>query len=163
MTSSQWLRPFAAALLTLGVARSGCAQAAPLNTRDMTVAGITIGMDSGTVRRVLGNPDSIAEGSDPSLAAPIVAWYYRSLQVLYSEASVHGIWLADRRVATARGLRVGDSVAVARRLYGKPTGGSTIPPGLDWSAKVKGARTMLYVTTADSTIIKSLYVGHNID
>ena len=157
------LRYLAAFALICTVPQLLSAQAKPLNARDVTVAGIQVGVDSSKVRKALGHPDSIAVGFDPSQSGPLLAWYYPTLQVIYLTSAVHGIWLVDNRQATVRGLQVGDSVAKALRLYGPPTGpGSTIPPGLSWNADIHRQSTIFYLVY-DSVTITRLYVGHNID
>ena len=138
-------------------------QAKPISSPDIALAGISVGMDSAVVRKALGSPDSAAEGFDPSEAGPLLVWYYPTIQVVYLKPTVHGIWLVSSDQATARGLRVGDSVAVALRLYGPPTGpGSSRPPGMSWDARIHGYSTMFYIIYDRATITK-IYVGHNID
>jgi hypothetical protein len=113
----------ASILLVIWRASTLAAQTAkPLSSRDLSLAAMPDRADSSVVRRVLGTPDSIANGDDPSEAAPIPAWWYQDLEVIFLHGhELHGWWLTGPSRTTARGLRVGASRAVVRRLYGAPT------------------------------------------
>ena len=77
---------------------------------DLVVAGIGMYNPQNVVQELLGRPDSTRHrGSD---------WYYRGLSVSFADDAVWVITLETPKYHSARGLRVGDSVARARRLYG---------------------------------------------
>ncbi len=84
---------------------------AALADTDFVVAGIAPYMHPEAVEHVLGHPDSVSEGYHPDL-------YYPGLTVSFADLGLWLMTLATPRYHTARGLRVGDSLARARRLYG---------------------------------------------
>ena len=110
--------------LFLFIQLQAAAQAPPLRKADFALGGITQEMDSSTVRRTLGRPDSIDVDDNPfDTGAKLVTWRYRSLTVeFFSTDHVVGVSTTDRAVASPRGLRVGDSVTRLKQLYGEPTG-----------------------------------------
>src|SRR5258705_3088499 len=99
-------------------------QAPPLSRADFALGGVAEGMDSATVRRRLGKPDSIF-AEDNSLDSPskLITWDYRRLTVdFFSTDHVVGLTTRDSGAVTPRGLRVGQSVARLKQLYGEPSG-----------------------------------------
>jgi len=78
---------------------------------DFVVAGIAPYMHRDAVERILGRPDSVSVGFHPDL-------YYPGLTVSFADLGVWLMTLRTPRYQTARGLRVGESLARARRLYG---------------------------------------------
>src|SRR2546422_9219188 len=75
----------------------------PLRPTDFIVAGIRDGLDSGSLRRRLGTPDSVRLVDSPSGAERKIAhWYYRQTMVPLT-TRVLGINLFGRGVATHRG------------------------------------------------------------
>jgi len=95
---------------------------APIGKRDFIVAKLGPQSDSGTVRRVLGRPDSVTFEDHPfDVGAKLSDWWYPKLRVLYYGASQpSAIWILARGVSTARGLQVGDRQDRVRTLYGRP-------------------------------------------
>jgi hypothetical protein len=88
------------------------AQAPPaLGDSDLAVGRITHGQDSAQVRRLLGRPISTDS---------LTGWLYADLRVSFENSRVHQIAIIGRRLATRRGLRIGDPVARAAALYGPP-------------------------------------------
>jgi hypothetical protein len=81
---------------------------------DVVVAGIGMYNPQNVVQELLGRPDSARHGGSD--------WYYRGLTVSFADGAVWVIALETPKYHTARGLRVGDSVARARRLYGPSPG-----------------------------------------
>ena len=148
--------------LSASLGSTAQAQGRRLRDSDFVVAGVAPDMDSATVRQVLGNPDSIAEGDDPSQSAPKLCWYYRDLQVVLWGAQVEGIWLRSSRYATARGLRLGDSLGKARHLYGRNTWYSVRPKGLSWEERPRGTGRMVYITYTDQRT-EWIWLGYNGD
>ena len=98
------------------IAASLPAQTPVLADSDVVVAGIAASKPRKVVEDVLGSPDSIS-GTEwfPDL-------HYPGLTVSFTESGrvVSSITLVTPQYQTARGLRVGDSLARARRLYGLP-------------------------------------------
>ncbi|SRR6266480_424600 len=98
---------------------------APLTATDFQVLPqLGLPTDSASVRRLLGRPDSTVRDSntfDPG--AFTVSWFYRGFEIFFpSPDAANAITLLTRRLATHRGLRVGDSLARAAQLYGTPNG-----------------------------------------
>ena len=96
---------------------------APIDERDLAVAGLSPGSDSNSVIARLGRPDSVTAEQDPIDAdGSIHHWHYPGLVVTcYSPNEVSAFVLLTPARSTSRGLRVGESVAKVRRLYGSPT------------------------------------------
>src|SRR2546426_2607601 len=116
--------PLLAFLLLLCPLRESLAQRPqPLAQADFTLGGLTEDTDSAAVRARFGKPDSVFVESHPfDVDAKLVSWVYHRFTVLFfSMNHVVGIRTRDSRVATQRGLRVGDSVTRLRQLYGEPT------------------------------------------
>lgn|SRR2546425_608856 len=92
-----------------------------LGDGDLVVAGLTGNADSGSVRRLLGRPDSVVLAEDV-LGEQAAEWYYRDLIVSFGEdGRLDGVLLRSARYGTARGLRVGDRVGRLIGLYPKAT------------------------------------------
>jgi len=118
------VRPLFLAALVAGVAFSATAYAqrpTKMRVADVVIAGIPAKADSALVRRLLGNPDSVALGDDPSESGELPAWWYHDLEVVFLfDGTVTGEWIRGPSRATARGLRIGASRAEVVRLYGPP-------------------------------------------
>jgi len=82
----------------------------PVDTGDFMVAGVGPGMDSTLVRAQLGRPDSSKDS----------AWFYDDFALLFQWNALGVITISGPRVATSRGLRVGDPQTRVRQLYGPP-------------------------------------------
>ena len=83
------------------------AQARPLTSADLSVAGISVDEDSTSVLRALGTP----VGRDSSV------WRYADLQVVLNHGKVSILSILGPTRETQRGLRVGDSAHRALALY----------------------------------------------
>lgn len=96
-----------------------------LDSLDFIVAGVSAGMDSATALARLGEPDSIRVDPNPlEPGTDLLSWYYRDLSLGVRYGVVGGITLDTPGLATARGLRVGDTLERMRSLYGEPSGTS---------------------------------------
>jgi hypothetical protein len=98
-------------------------QPAPLSQSDLVIAGLAWGADTGVTRRALGPPQAIRRfnypGDDEVLH--LNEWRYHDLLVTFSEnGHQYRARLTGPSRATARGLRVGDSVRRVNALYGPP-------------------------------------------
>lgn len=99
---------------------------APLRPADFVVAGIPdnfpeteVEEDTARIRRILGAPRVVRRVpafKDDSMTT----WEYDGLRVSFGSIARQGITLTSPRIATARGLRIGDTVARVRELYGAP-------------------------------------------
>jgi len=94
----------------------------PLRPADLAIAGISAwSSDSSAVRRLLGKPDSVADGGDPSESGEWPAWWYHDLEVLFFlDGRAVGTWIRGPSWATARGLHLGATRDEVVRLYGPP-------------------------------------------
>jgi hypothetical protein len=99
---------------------------APLKPADFVVAGIPdnypemfVEEDTARIRRILGAPTSVQRipaFKDDSMTT----WEYPGLTIMFGGMARQGITLTTSQIPTARGLRVGDTVARVRQLYGAP-------------------------------------------
>src|SRR5947209_8651509 len=96
-------------ILSLATPLALCAQAPrPLGDSDLAVGSVEFAQDSSQVRRALGAP----------VSTDSTKWQYADLRVWFSEGKVHQIEILGRRLATRRGLRIGDKAGRATGLYG---------------------------------------------
>ena len=93
-----------------------------LGRADFVVAGLAEGMTSAAVQREIGRPDSVQKIDDfRDPGTKLVSWVYKDFVVMLgSDDAVRGVLITGRRVATARGLRVGDRRERVSQLYGSP-------------------------------------------
>ena len=115
--------PSSVGSLLIGAAIALSAQGpAPVRPPDFIVARVDDRTDSARVGRILGRPDSITSSDHPfDVGARLVDWWYHDLRVSFTGTdTVSGLWLLGAKLATPRGLRVGDSRARVRELYGVP-------------------------------------------
>ena len=114
-------------LLALSIALPAATRAqAPLGPADFIVAGIPdnypemfVEEDTARIRKILGAPKverRIPGFKDDSMTV----WEFDGLSVLFGGIARQGITLTSSRIPTARGLRVGDTTARVRQLYGMP-------------------------------------------
>jgi len=130
---------------------------APLRPEDFVIAGIRDGLDSASVRRLLGGPDSVSFTDDPGAPEHKIAhWNYRRLSVVLT-TRVLGINVSQRGVRTHRGLRVGDSLDRVQRLYGPPAQ----QDGTDWWYCDPADSTASHVMLIDTTghRVAWIYIG----
>ncbi len=154
--------PRLASLVLLCPLRESLAQTPPpLAQADFTLGGLTEDTDSAAVRARFGKPDSIFVESHPfDISAKLVSWVYPRFTVFFfSIDHVVGIRTRDSRVATQRGLRVGDSVARLRHLYGEPT--SFFQDDLDYADS--GEHLHVMRVTVRQGHVAEIYVGWILD
>jgi hypothetical protein len=97
---------------------------AALSEADFVIHGVEQGSDTLAVRDLLGQPDSTSAVTLELWPAPhkLVRWIYPAMVLEVTEMGlVNAVILTDVGVETRRGLRVGESGAHVRRLYGSPT------------------------------------------
>jgi len=90
---------------------------APLADTDFVVEGITLGTPRGDVVAKFGSADTTTYGG---------LIYPGFIVVFFRQDHVVEIRLTDSTIATARGLRIGDSKAKMARLYGITETGSPV-------------------------------------
>lgn len=138
---------------------------APLGKGDFRVTGIAVGADSSETRRVLGAPLRITSQIDPyDGQGAWIDWHYRSLRVSYfGLPKVAAFSLTTRGVATARGLRVGDTRARTRALYGAPSQDNAADGEDAWVyRKAQDDGFFMKVIFARGRVTK-IYVGYSPD
>jgi len=136
-------------------------QAHPLTKSDFALADVAEGTDSATVRRRLGRPDSVLAAKN-SLDYPseLITWTYGRLTVdFFSSEHVVGLTTTDSTVATPRGLRVGDSVARLKQLYGEPAGSYED----DWDYEDPAQRLHVMRVTVRNGHVARIYLGYIVD
>lgn len=149
-------RPPGAAGSSTGTSLTG-----PLQTADFVIAGISSGADSASVIAALGRPGSVDVQGHPWDSAGLRVWHYPDLDILIS-GSVEAITIKTPAVATARGIRVGDTVQRLRAAYGEPEGGG----GASWTysdpGDPSGLLAMQFRTQRDTVASISLgYSGYD--
>lgn len=104
------------------------APARPLQPADFVVAkvpdnypDVMVEDDTSRIRQILGAPLAIRrhEFRPPDT---LTTWQYDGLSVAFGSIARTGITLTSPRIATQRGLRVGDLEDRVRLLYGPPSG-----------------------------------------
>jgi len=156
MKSAQLLLSF----LLLVPAR-GLTQARPLSKADFALGGVAEGMDSATVRRRLGKPDSIfAEDNALDSPSKLITWDYRRLTVdFFSTDHVVGLTTRDSGTVTPRGLRIGQSVARLKQLYGEPSGSYEDV----WDYEDPAQRLHVLRVTVREGRVAMIYLGYILD
>jgi hypothetical protein len=112
--------------LCTGTFTRASAQAQPLEPADFVVAGIPdnypdldVEPDTIRIRQVLG-PPAIVRRHEMQPGDSLTTWEYNGLSVVFGSIARQGITLTTTRVATRRGLHVGDSEQRLLALYGQP-------------------------------------------
>jgi hypothetical protein len=141
-----------------------CAQE-PISLRatDFVVGGFYVGADSSTVLRALGRPDSTH--SDPNFGADehaFLHWHFAGLTVDFSAVprEVDGVTLLSPGLSTARGLRVGETRARVRELYGAPLGAGSDEVWVYSDDPVLPRGVMVVCFGFGQEEVTSIYVGH---
>ncbi len=100
----------------------GSAPLGSVDSTDLVVARLRLGMSMDTATALLGAPKKVTDIEDPRGAGvPFKEWDYPDLLLLWEGGfGLMGMRLTGPRLATARGLRVGDSDARVIALYGEP-------------------------------------------
>ena len=90
------------------------------------MAGLSDDSDSATVIRILGRPDSISREANPfDSSGVLTTWHYADVLVNYVYTdTVLSLVVSGPRLATARGIRVGDPVERIVKAYGTPASNS---------------------------------------
>ena len=115
------MTPIFSALLALSPMALQTPGVAPQDSlRELQVASLTIGGDTGAVRRRLGVPEAVT--ARPLGEGRVVMWTYRDLKLSFGEvrgnSQLDEIEIRTRRYATHRGVRIGDSRARVYERYG---------------------------------------------
>jgi len=134
---------------------------APLTPADFIIATLDDDADSAAVIRALGKPDSIVHSEVMGGEAHLADWYYRDAFVTFTNGSFFGIRLSSPRLATKRGLRVGDPVPRIRQLYGAP--GDTTDG--EWTYPDPSRNDFLHTVSiaTERGTVRSIYLGWTID
>ena len=131
---------------------------------DFSVAGVSLGMDSISVLRILGRPDTVSRESDfRDTSDTFTAFDYHGLVVfLGTSNSVGAFSILGHGPATARGVAVGDSISRLRMLYGIPTGDPTVfENGLSYYNGDNDLDAIQF--EIKDSIVTEIYVGHIYD
>jgi hypothetical protein len=107
------------------LATASCAAptgAPPLEAADFVLSGVPLEADSVELRLSFGEPDSVVLSANPyDAGSPLETWYYEGLIVHYDgEAAPARYVVTGGDEATARGIRVGDPIALVQERYGEP-------------------------------------------
>lgn len=121
-------------IIVMGVTLlGGCGQAtlqpSPLRDEDLAVRGVPYHSDTSLIRRAFGRPDSVTRAAwgcpialcgtgHQSDSTHVATFYFPAVTVFSVNGQVESFDLKTRRVATARGLRVGDAAQKLRAIYG---------------------------------------------
>jgi hypothetical protein len=147
--------------VSLLVPARGLTQVPPLSKADFALGGVAEGMDSATVRRRLGKPDSIfAEDNSFDSPSKLITWDYGRVTVdFFSTDHVVGLTTTDSGAATPRGLRVGQSVARLKHLYGEPSGSYEDV----WDYEDPAQRLHVMRVTIRQGRVTMIYLGYILD
>jgi hypothetical protein len=147
--------------LCMGIFTRSPAQARPLEPADFVVAGIPdnypdidIEADSIRVRQVMGAP-AIAQRHEFQPGDTFTTWQYDGLAVEFGSIARQGITLTTPRVATRRGLRVGDTQQRLLALYGPPAERADA----DWIYEDPRERLHVISVTVRDGRVAQIYIG----
>ena len=148
----------------LGTARLVSQTPPRLTAADLLLPGVPDRADTSAVHRVLGPPDSIAKGDDPSQASgELPTWWYRDLRVVFADGrELHGWWLTGPSRSTTRGLRVGAPRAEVQNLYGRPTNSYGDSVLVYCEPHGGSVPRCMYISIARGHV-RDIYIGRNID
>lgn len=94
---------------------------APIQESDISTGRVRSGMSTTDVRDLLGDPLRATPYPDPIGGdIQLQEWEYSGLLIAFVNDTVTGFSLSSRRHRTSRGLRAGDPVSRASKLYGQP-------------------------------------------
>ena len=134
-----------------------------LAARDFDVGPLRSDMSAEEVRAALGPPASIS--SDPDFrdtSGLVETWHYPGLAVSFvSKNGLFGTRITGKTWATSRGLRVGDSEATVRELYGKPEGATD--EARDYVDHSDGTDRRLIRVEVQNSRVTSIYLGMLLD
>jgi hypothetical protein len=147
--------------LSMSAVTPASAQARPLEPADFVVAGIPdnysgvdVEADMFRIRKILGAPASVRR-HEFQPGEMFTTWQYEGLAVEFGSIARQGITITTPRIATRRGLRVGDSEQRVLALYGPPN--ERIDT--DWIYEDPRERLhVISVTVRDGRVVQ-IYVG----
>lgn len=137
------------------------AQARRLEPADFVVAGIPenypdldVETDTARIRQAWGRPIAI-HLNETKPGDTLTTWEYDGVMVTFGYISRLGITLTSPRIATQRGLRVGDCEQRVRALYGLPSWRED----LDWIYEDPRERLNVIRVTVRNGRVKEIYIG----
>ena len=137
------------------------AQARPLTSADFVVAGIPddypyldIAVDTACIRKILGAPRAVGY-HEMQPGDTLTTWQYQDLTVTFGSISRLGITLTSPRIATHRGLRVGDPERRLRSLYGPPAW----QQDSEWIYEDPRERLHVIQVTVEDGVVREIFVG----
>jgi hypothetical protein len=135
-----------------------------LRSSDFLLPRIPDKADTSIVRRVLGAPDSISKGDDPSQASgDLPTWWYRDLRLVFAdERQLHGWWITGPSRSTPRGLRVGAPRRDLQRLYGAPKTSYGDSMFVYCERRGDSGPRCIFASVAAGRV-RDLYIGRTID
>ena len=130
-----------------------------LSHRDLSVRGLGDEGDTATAHRMLGPPLRVVQNQGRNEdGALLLDWYYHDFTISFDEGRRYFVEVTGASVSTNRGVRVGDSEAKVRRLYGRPTQQDV--GHLLYAASTSDAETRGITFFLAGGRVKRILVGH---
>lgn len=148
--------------LCAGAATHAPAQERRLTPADFVVAGIPdhypdldVETDTARIRQAWGPPIAIRRNETFTPGDSLTTWEYDGVMVTFGYISRLGMTLTSPRIATHRGLRVGDCEQRVRALYGFPSWHED----RDWIYEDPRERLHVIRVTVREGRVQEIYIG----
>ena len=130
-----------------------------LAPRDLSVRGLGEEGDTAAARRVFGPPLHVVQNQDRNEdGAQLLDWSYSGFTISFDEGRRYFVDITGPSITMSRGVRVGDSEAKVRRLYGKPM--QQDPGHLLYAASTSDAETRGITFFLAHGRVTRILVGH---
>lgn len=147
--------------LCAGASTRAAAQERRLEPADFVVGGIPdnfpdldVETDTARIRRAWGRPIAI-HLNETNPGDTLTTWEYDGVMVTFGYLSRLAMTLTSPRIATHRGLRVGDCEQRVRALYGLPSWRED----LDWIYEDPRERLHVIRVTVRNGRVQEIYIG----
>lgn len=148
--------------LCTGASTYATAQEPRLTPADFVVAGIPdhypdldVETDTARIRQAWGPPIAIRRNETFTPGDSLTTWEYDGVMVTFGYISRLGMTLTSPRIATYRGLRVGDCEQRVHALYGLPDWREE----LDWIYEDPRERLHVIRVTVRDGRVHEIYIG----
>ena len=95
-----------------------------INVAKVSLGSLKLGMTQKQVTKILGKPRSVKKEHDANecLAKDSFSSKYRNLDILFENGRVEKMAITSKFYATNEGIKVGDPISKAKKIYGRKFG-----------------------------------------